>query len=143
MVKVAKSEGGVEGVVFGRVDFAGSNNLPRSEIDSDTITNYIVETARICKDNALDLVVGGAVSIDSLEELRKIKQIHLTRFETRKVIFIAEALDNPKIEHGLEQTIYFELLWLKNKRDYYSAIENEDKDRIAMLEQRWSKLRSA
>jgi hypothetical protein len=142
LVKVAKSEDGVEGIVFGRVDFAGSNNLPRSEIDSTTITNYILDTAKICKDNAMDLVVGGAVSIDSLPELRKIKEVHLTRFETRKVIFVADALENKKIETGLKNTVFFELLWLRNKHDYYSAIQNEDRDRIAMLENRWNAILS-
>ena len=142
LVKVAKSEGGVEGIVFGRVDFAGSNNFSRSEIDSDLITQYIVDTAEVCKVNNLDLVVGGAVAIDSLPQLRKIYQVHLTRFETRKVIFQAEALENIHIEKGLEKTVYFELLWLKNKRDYYGAIQSEDSQRIQMLETRWEKLRS-
>ncbi|MDD4915219.1 MAG: aldolase [Methylococcales bacterium] len=143
LVKVAKSECGVEGVVFGRVDFAGSNGMSRAQIDSHDITQYILETAQICKDNRLDLVVGGAVAISSLPELRKINEIHLTRFETRKVIFVADALANPKIERGLEQTVFFELLWLKNKRDYYSAIGNEDNERISMLEKRWEMLRAS
>ena len=142
IVKVAKSDDGVEGIVFGRVDFAGSNNQPRSKIDSDEITNYIVKTAEACKANQLDLVVGGAVSSNSLDALKDIYRVHLTRFETRKIIFNGNALDNPKINQGLEQTVYFELLWLQNKRDYYHGIKHEDSSRIEMLEKRWNELRS-
>ena len=142
LVQVAKVEDGVEGVVFGRVDFAGSNNLPRTAIDADAVTQYIVAAGQTCKANGLDFVVGGAVSVDSLPELRKIRDVHLTRFETRKVIFAGEALDNAEIKKGLEETVYFELLWLKNKRDYYNAIKHEDNDRIAMLEKRWNQIRA-
>jgi hypothetical protein len=142
LVEVAKTENGVAGVVFGRVDFVGSRGLDRTAIDSDEVTQCVISTAHRCKAAGLDLVVGGAVAIDSLPELKKIRQVHLTRFETRKVIFLADALDNPNMENGLKQTVYFELLWLKNKRDYHGAIQGEDANRIAMLEARWQKLKS-
>jgi hypothetical protein len=142
LVEVAKTENGVAGVVFGRVDFVGSRGLDRTAIDSDEVTQCVISTAHRCKAAGLDLVVGGAVAINSLPELKKIRQVHLTRFETRKVIFLAEALDNPRMENGLKQTVYFELLWLKNKRDYHGAIQGEDANRIAMLEARWQKLKT-
>jgi hypothetical protein len=140
MVKVAKTQGGVQGVVFGRVDFAGSMGKSRSAIDTDEITDYVLKAAEACKKSEQDLVVGGAISIDSLPELRKIHKTHLSRFETRKVIFSADALDNPSMAEGLKQTVYFELLWLENKRDYYADIQSEDADRIKMLRARWEKL---
>jgi hypothetical protein len=142
MIEVAKQPGGVKGVVFGRVDFAGSNNLTRADIDAQKITDYVITTSQICKKNSLDLVVGGAVGITSLEYLKTIYKVHLTRFETRKVIFVAKALDNNNIKKGLEETVHFELLWLQNKRDYYDSIKSEDEDRIAMLEKRWNQIKN-
>ena len=142
MVEVAMAADGVEGIVFGRVDFAGSMLLPRARIDSDELTEYMLSTGKACKENGLDLVVGGAVSSSSLGPLKALYSIHLTRIETRKVIFNACALDNPRLEMGLEETVYFELLWLKNKRDYYHHIKHEDNSRIDMLEKRWAQIRA-
>jgi len=140
LVKTAKGTDGVQGGVFGRVDFAGSNDMPRSSINESGVTDYVIKSAEALKAANLELVVGGAVAIESLPELKKIYAVHLTRFETRKVIFQGAALDNPNMAKGLEKTVYFELLWLKNKRDYYGSIQVEDAPRIKMLEDRWSQL---
>jgi len=140
MARIATQPDGVQGMVFGRVDFSGSLGWGRDTINSSGITEYVTRTGKVCKDAGLDLVVGGAVSMDALNELHAMNAVHLTRYETRKVIFAAHSLRVADMHEGLLKAVHFELLWLLNKRDYYAIITSEDDKRIDMLESRWKVL---
>jgi hypothetical protein len=119
------------------VDFAGSLGESRDAINTPTITKYVTEAAQKSKDAGMDFVMGGAVSSDALDAIREVASVHLSRFETRKIIFGGDAGTIKSIEEGLVNAVHFELLWLLNKRDYYGRITNEDAKRIEMLESRW------
>ena len=135
-------EGGV-GIVFGRVDFTLSRGMPRGAINERSITDAVLQVARACREADLDLVVGGSVSPDAVEALREIQAVKLDRFETRKIIFDGAAVTSDSIFAGIAIAVEFELLWLKNKRDYYKRIAEEDLARIEMMEARMQKADNA
>lgn len=137
MVELGSKTRGVHGVVFGRVDFVGSLGEDRSSINDPKITKYVTTAAAKSKEAGLEFVMGGAVSSDTLHVIREVADIHLTRFETRKIVFGGDATTIDNIEQGLVNAVHFELLWLTNKRDYYGRITQEDAKRIDMLESRW------
>lgn len=130
------AKGHLDGIVFGRVDFTLSRGLPRGDIDTRAITDAVLKVAQVARDMDLELVVGGSVSTKSVNALREIQAVRLDRFETRKVIFAGEAVTRPNMAAGIETAVQFELAWLKNKRDYYGSIAQEDATRIAMIETR-------
>jgi hypothetical protein len=138
MAEISKNN--LNGMVFGRVDFCGSLGYDRSKIESQEITDKVISVAKVCISNNLDLVMGGAISIDALPNLIQVESVGLTRFETRKVVFKGDSVNKESIQDGLLNAVHFELLWLLNKRDYYQNLTNEDQKRIQMLEDRWKML---
>jgi hypothetical protein len=129
----------LDGIVVGRVDMAGSMGLDRKSVNSErmfSITKGLIETA---KEHDMVCVVGGAIAVDSLPFLRSIPNGKLDRYETRKICFNCPEALGDKAPEGIFKAVCFELLWLKNKRDYYKNISIEDEKRIVMLDDRVSK----
>lgn len=132
----------LDGIVMGRVDLTGSLGLDRDmDINGEQVFNLTRDLFLKSKAIGLENAVGGGVSVYSLpffQELAAEKLID--RYETRKVIFkCPEAIENGA-GNGIMKAVGFELLWLKNKRDYYQNIYGEDKQRIQMLEARYKTL---
>lgn len=122
-------------ITVGRVDFCGSLGADRSFADSDEMLGYCIDIFQKAKEKGLKTAFGGAISLESIPFIEKlVSEDLLYKFETRKVVFPAEAY-----KHGnavLEKALEFELSWLESKRRYYHRVTNEDEKRIPMLKQR-------
>ena len=131
----------LSGVVLGRVDMTGSMGMTREDINSEALFNISNTIAGKILSAKKDFVIGGGVSAHSLPFFKKLPLHSLTRFETRKIIFDAQkALQDKNADKGILKAVGFELMWLKNKREFYGMIYKEDEARLKMLEARYKKL---
>lgn len=131
----------LNGIVLGRVDMTGSMGLTREDINDDRILEIAKVLSKKAKALNLDMIIGGGVSAYSLPFFKELGEGMLDYFETRKVVFsVKEALKDKNADKGILKAVGFELMWLKNKRDFYGMIFKEDEQRLAMLEYRYKSL---
>lgn len=129
----------LDGVVVGRVDLVHSLGMDRTAVNGEEVMMMATEIMAKAKAVGLETAIGGGVSAYSLPAFRAIPAGVLDRYETRKVIFACPDALHGKAEKGILKAVEFELLWLKNKRDFYGMIYTEDEQRIGMLEARYRK----
>ena len=130
----------LDGIVLGRVDMCGSMGLTREDINRPEVLEIALDLFRRAKERGLDCAVGGGVGKEALDFMRQIPADLLDRYETRKVVFDCPGALDDNAEAGILKAVGFELMWLKNKRDFYGAIYEEDHGRIDMLQGRYDHL---
>jgi 4-hydroxy-2-oxoheptanedioate aldolase len=129
----------LDGVVLGRVDMSGSLGLSRDDINCPEIFDITRRVFERAKTKGLECAMGGGVGKEALPFMRELGGL-LDRYETRKVIFGCPAALGDGAEAGILKAVGFELMWLKNKRDFYGCIYEEDATRIEMLQARYEQL---
>lgn len=130
----------LDGIVLGRVDMTGSMGLTREDINDKRIFEIARNLLVKAKKAGMECVIGGGVSAASLPFFNELPAGTLDRYETRKVIFKCPEALHENADKGILKAVGFELMWLKNKRDFYGMIFEEDKKRIEMLQVRYDKL---
>jgi 4-hydroxy-2-oxoheptanedioate aldolase len=128
----------VNGIVMGRTDLTRSLGLTTGDINSRQVFEITRDLFRSAKDStSLVCGCGGGVSAHSLPFFRELPEGSLDYYETRKVLFqCPDALEN-EAEKGILKAVGFELLWLKNKQNYYERISLEDRQRVEVMEARY------
>ncbi|RJQ33540.1 MAG: citrate lyase beta subunit [Actinobacteria bacterium] len=130
----------LDGIVMGRVDFTGSLGLTREDVNSPEVSDMTKELFSKAKTKSLECAIGGGVSAETLPFLRMLGPELVDRYETRKVIFQCPEALHDSADNGILKAVGFELMWLKNKRDFYGSIAFEDKVRLEMLQSRYDKM---
>jgi 4-hydroxy-2-oxoheptanedioate aldolase len=116
----------------------GSLGLSREDINRPEILDISRRVFQAARANGLECAMGGGIAKEALPFMRELGDL-IDRYETRKVIFACPEALNENAEAGILKAVGFELMWLKNKRDFYGGIFEEDRTRIEMLEARYAK----
>lgn len=128
------------GIILGRVDMTGSLGMERDDVNSETILKIAESMFAKAKKKSLKCGIGGGVSAETIPFIKKLTPGLVDFYETRKVVFACPEALNGDYDKGILKAVGFELMWLKNKRDFYGMIFEEDRNRIDMLQSRYDKL---
>jgi hypothetical protein len=124
------------GVTVGRVDLVSSMGKDRAYVNSEEVYKMAKTVFTKTKEKGLKACLGGAVSTDSLEFLKKLhSEGLLDKFETRYAIF-DPSISLKNLSRALSKAQMFEYEWLKSKNEYYTALANQDIKRIQMIQDR-------
>lgn len=110
----------IKGIVLGRNDLAESMGI--DDVEDNRIFEIAEKISEKIKNK--EFVIGGKITEKSLSFIR---QLPITKFETRKII-----LDKNADVESINKAIEFEILWIKNK----NIKSLEDYKRLENLEQR-------
>ena len=125
-------KGFLTGVTVGRSDLSASMGIERKDIESKDVFLATKELVIKSKEAGLVTNFGGNIGIDSIPFIRAMYP-YINRFETRKVVI--EASDNEdELKKGIREALYFELLYLEFKSDYYNNMAREDEKRMIRLQ---------
>lgn len=136
----AAGKGFLNTISIGRVDLSASMGLSREAINSEEIYHVCEYFSKTARAHGLKVGFGGGIDFNSVPFIKNM--YHLAdKFETRKIVFTMD--DNEqRLREGILLAMEFETMYLKNKCEFYDKMANEDRGRLAMLEERLKKARS-
>lgn len=124
------------GVTVGRVDLVSSMGKDREFVNSEKVYELVRSVFIKVKEKGLKACLGGAVSMESLEFLKKLNSEGLLdKFETRYAMF-DPSITLKNLSRALSKAQLFEYEWLINKHEQYTQIANQDIKRIQMIQSR-------
>src|SRR5258706_10038850 len=128
----------LHGLVIGREDLVWSMGLTGTDADynNDKVLALTKDTLTKAKAKGLETTIGGGTTHErNLKILKDLPKGLLDYFQTKMVRFQCPAAFGDK-NAGLMKATEFEILWLKNRFNYYDAMAKENLKTIAKLEAR-------
>jgi hypothetical protein len=111
-------------------------NKDRNYVNSDEVYKLVNSVFTKVKSKGLKACLGGAISVDSLDFLKKLHSSGLLdKFETRYAIF-DPSITLKNLSRALSKAQMFEYEWLMSKHEYYNSFANQDIKRIQMIQDR-------
>ena len=124
------------GVTVGRVDLVSSMGKDRNYVNSDEVYKMTRGVFVKTKERGLKACLGGAISTDSLDFLKKLhSEGLLDKFETRYAMF-DPSITLKNLSRALSKAQMFEYEWLMCKHELYTTAANTDITRIKMIQDR-------
>jgi 4-hydroxy-2-oxoheptanedioate aldolase len=124
------------GVTVGRVDLVSSMGKNREYVNSSEVYNIVKSIFTKVKEKGLKACLGGAVSVDSFDFLKKLhSEGLLDKFETRYAMF-DPSVTLKNLSRALSKAQMFEYEWLMSKHELYTSMSNQDIKRIKMIQDR-------
>jgi 4-hydroxy-2-oxoheptanedioate aldolase len=124
------------GITVGRVDLVSSMDKDRKYVNSDEMYSLVKSVFTKVKEKGLKACLGGAISTDSLEFLKRLQSEGLLdKFETRYAMF-DPSITLKNLSRALSKAQMFEYEWLMSKHEQYTSAANQDIKRIQMIQDR-------
>lgn len=124
-------KGFLNAVTVGRSDLSASMGIGRKDIESEPVFNATRDLLQKSRNAGCVTNFGGNIGIESIPFIQGMSDV-ADRFETRKVVITMEK-DERHLRKAIHKALYFELLWLLNKKSYYTRLSTEDESRIERM----------
>ena len=123
--------GFLNAVTVGRSDLSASMGIERKDIESEAVFEATKDMLQMSKKAGCTTNFGGNIGIESVPFIKGLCGI-ADRFETRKVV-VAMDDDEKHLKKAITKALGFELLYLLNKKSYYTRLSCEDETRIERM----------
>lgn len=130
-------EGFLNAVTVGRSDLSASMGIDRKDIESKPVFDATRDLLQKSRNVGHVTNFGGNIGIESIPFIQGMSDV-ADRFETRKVVITMDKDEN-HLRKAIHKALNFELLWLLNKRNYYTRLSAEDEARIERMRNQLNK----